>query len=347
MLKIAVVGCGLISRKKHLPAFLKLGQKAKVVALCDLNKETAKELAKVFKVKKVYTDFSKMLQEMKPDIVDISTQPATHAKLCLEALEKDCHVLSEKPFVLNAADCDAIIDAARKNNRKVCVIHNQIFNPAFIKAKDLISKGKLGKFLGMRIFLSTPLDYMSAKEAHWVHKLPGGVLAETGPHVVYMSLSFLNNIKKVYIHTKKHIRKFPWSRFEDCRIDLLADNGVSSITLLYGTNQWAAEVEIFTSRSILKIDLQNHLLLKYNRPGLALLSVAGSTFSLIYQTAQGIISNGLRYISGNYPDAHFTVISKFVESILNDTPSPVTLQEAGEVVRVMEMLFKNLKERPE
>ncbi|MFN2500332.1 MAG: hypothetical protein ABR557_14730, partial [Pyrinomonadaceae bacterium] len=47
----------------------------------------------------------------------------------------------------------------------------------------------------MRIMLSTPTDYMTSREDHWAHKLPGGVIGESGPHIVYMTLAFINPIR--------------------------------------------------------------------------------------------------------------------------------------------------------
>jgi len=342
MLKVAIVGCGLIVRKKHLPAFLKLKPKVEVVALCDLNESAARELAKIFNIKVVYTDYFKMLQEVRPDIVDIATSPSTHTKLGIEAIQNNCHVLLEKPIALNVEDCNTIIDTAKKYNRKVCVIHNQIFNPTFVKAKEIILKGKLGNFLGMRIMLSTPLNYMTSQNTHWAHRLPGGVLAETGPHAIYLSQAFLNNIKEVCVKAQKQIFEFSWSRFEDFRIDLLGDNGISSISLLYSSNQWSAEVEIFASKGILKLDLENHILLRYNRPKLNPFFIASSTLSLTYQIIRETVFNSLQYIFGKNFDPHFIIISKFIDTILNDTETPITLEEAREVVRVMEMLVKSL-----
>jgi predicted dehydrogenase len=343
MLKVAIVGCGMIVRKKHLPAFLKLRPEVEVAALCDLNQAQAKDLAESFNIKKVYTDFSQMLQEVRPDIVDICTPPSTHARLSTEAIQKNCHVLLEKPMALSVADCDAIIDAANKHNRKVCVIHNQIFNPAFVEARNIISQGKLGRFQGMKILFSTPLDYMTAKETHWAHQLPGGVLSETGPHAVYLSLAFLDHIKETMVRAKKQFPEFPWSRFEDFRIDLLAENGISSIALVYSSNQWVADVEIFASRGILKVDLENNLLVKYNRPELKPFSIGTSTLNSIYQITKGILANGIQYLCRMRTDTHYIIISRFIESVLNATLPPITPEEAREAVRVMELLVKDLK----
>jgi predicted dehydrogenase len=81
----------------------------------------------------------------------------------------------------SVAECDEIIAAADKANRCVSVAHSDLFYPSFTKAQQMVESGAIGKFRGMRIFLSTPIDYITSKPDHWAHKLPGGVLGETGP----------------------------------------------------------------------------------------------------------------------------------------------------------------------
>ncbi|MBI4335328.1 MAG: Gfo/Idh/MocA family oxidoreductase, partial [Candidatus Omnitrophica bacterium] len=275
----------------------------------------------------------------------ICTPPSTHAKLSVEAMRNNCHVLIEKPMALNVNDCDIIIDAAKKYNRKICVIHNQAFNPAFLKAGELISKKDIGNFLGMRIFLSTDVAYITSKRDHWAHKLPGGILGETGPHAVYLSLAFLNNVKRVCVHAGKHLPQFPWSRYEDFRIDLIADNGISSIYLACGSNQWAAEVDLVTRETILKVDLERRLIMRHNLKKLAPFSIGASMVSNAYQILRGCAVNAAGFVNGRDLDAHFAIISRFTESIVNNSPVPstVTPQRAREVARVMEMLVAELE----
>ena len=58
--------------------------------------------------------------------------------------------------------------------------------------------------MGMRVLsLTNKNEYMAHKD-HWVNKLPGGVISETGPHTVYMSLAFMNVVKDVYVLAKKN-----------------------------------------------------------------------------------------------------------------------------------------------
>jgi len=56
------------------------------------------------------------------------------------------------------------------------------------------------------------------------------------------------------------------------------------------------------------------------------------SFSILAST----LSTTLSVISGKFHNGHFTLIQRFIESIQNDTEPPVTLQEARDVVEVME-----------
>ena len=343
MFKVAIAGCGLIAVKKHIPAFLSIKNKVRISAVCDLNQALVKKAAENFNIRKAYASFTDMLLEEKPDIVDICTPPQTHADLAVLALECGAHAFIEKPMALVTQDCDRMIDAAKKYARKICIVHNQIFNPAFIKARELVTKGEVGDFLGMRILMSTPADYMTSKKDHWAHRLPGGVLGETGPHAVYLAEAILKNIHTADVRARKILPEYPWSDFEDFRINLSAENGTCSIMLAYGSNQWAANLDILGTRGMLKIDLQAQAVTKYKRPDLGAVTIGWSELSKLFQTSGSLCMNGLKHVLGKRKDAHRQAIRQFVDSILNNAPLPITASEGRETVRVMEMIIEKLK----
>jgi hypothetical protein len=101
----------------------------------------------------------------------------------------------------------------------------------------------------MRIHLSTPVDYTTSKPDHWAHKLPGGVFGESGPHVVYMILAYINPITEVQVLGRKLMPEYPWSPCEDYRLDLLGDAGVCAGSMIYTTKLWQAEVDIWSIRT--------------------------------------------------------------------------------------------------
>jgi predicted dehydrogenase len=344
-IRAVIIGSGLIAGKKHIPAFLKLTSKVELSAVCDLNLQAAQQLANRFGIPRSYGNVAEMLATEKPQLVDICTPPATHVKLALDAMKSGCNLLIEKPMALTVADCDRIVQAARDSGVKVCVGHSDLFYQPFIRARELVAQGAIGRFRGMRIFLSTPTDYMTSRQDHWAHKLPGGVIGESGPHIVYMTLAFLNPIRDVSVHAIKLMPEYPWSRFEDYRLTLVGDQGVSSVILCYTTNQWAAKVELLGDKGLLALDLENMTLLRYNRPELKAIPVGMGLLRESAQLAQGFVANLARYVSRLVNSTHDILISRFADSIINGTEPPVTAEEGREAVRVLSLIVDKLESK--
>src|ERR1700722_20078390 len=97
-LKIAVIGAGFISSNRHLPAWRALDSKVQLVGLSDLNREMGRKVADQFGIRNSYGDAAEMIAQEKPDVVDICTPPATHAKVASIAVDAGCHMLIEKPM---------------------------------------------------------------------------------------------------------------------------------------------------------------------------------------------------------------------------------------------------------
>ena len=347
-LKVGIVGCGFISKKWHIPCFLRLKQNVVIQAVCDLNKSLASSVAKEFSIAGAYSNLSEMLQKEDLDIVDICTPPQVHAPLAIEAMEKGCHILLEKPMALKVSDCDNMINIAKNGRLKLCVVHNEIFRPPLLKARELVEEGYIGKLTGMRWTRFTHrAEYMTLKN-HWVHKLPGGILGETGPHSVYTSLVFLNNIKNVDISAKKTL-EYPWVSFDYFNILLEGENANSSIIISHSSDNFVADVELFGTKGVLKMDLQNMILTKYKLNETKLVPLAISTLNASAQTIKSVILNAAKVMFTRDSLAlalgHALLIDKFVNSIINDQQTPVTAEEGRETVRIMENLINRLHKK--
>lgn len=342
-LKVGIVGCGLISQLRHIPAYKRIkGIKTQVV--CDLNENLARETAKKFNVPKFYTDTSKMFSEEDLDIVDICVPPQIHAPIAIEAMESGSHVIMEKPMALKASDCEKMIKIAEEKDLKLSVVHNDLFHPPFIKAKQLVQNGEIGEFRGMRIFLSTPKHDMIDLKDHWYHKLPGGVIGETGPHISYMSLEFLENIRNVDVFAKSFLN-YEWAPHDDFRIEIEAENGFSSVALTYTTNYWAATIDIIGSEALLHIDLDTMQLVKHKLDELSYMPVAKQSLGHVGQRVGSTLSTTLNVLSGRQKIGTDIVVEKFAESILNGTSLPVSAEDGLEATRLMEMIVHRYKEK--
>ena len=333
-IKVGIVGCGLIAKLRHIPAYRKM-RNVTVQAVCDLNEQLAKETAEEFKIPKFYTDTSKMFSDENLDIVDICVPPQIHAPIAIEAMKSGSNVIMEKPMALKVSDCEEMIEVSKENNVKLSVIHNKNFHSPFLKAKKLVKNGEIGEFVGLRMFLATPRWDMIDLKDHWYHKLPGGVIGETGPHIAYMSSEFIQNINEVDVYAKNYL-KHPWAPNDDFRIELLGDNGISSIILSCTPNYWVCDIDIIGTDAILRLDLNGMLITKHNLKELKYGCFIKYYLSEIGQIIKGIFKNAF----GSKKIGTDLVIEMFVKSILNNTELPVTAEEGKEAVRIMEMVVE-------
>jgi len=345
-LKVGIVGCGAIAGMRHIPAFARLKNRVTIQAVCDKNESLAKDTANKYRIPGAYSDLSPMLSKERLDIVDICTPPQVHTPLTLEAIENDCHVILEKPMALKASDCDEMVNASHKHNVKLCVIHNQLFYPPVIKARKLMANGAIGDFIGMRMLMSDPRDEMILREDYWIHKLPGGLLGETGPHAVYKSLAFIGEVKEVDIHARNFL-EHPWAPFDEFRIELVGERGNSSILISYPSNIRASSIDLLGTEGALHLDLLKMLVIHQgNSDSMKPAALARYSLSAASQIIGGVAGNILSVLTGTKKfSGHDAIIEGFIDSILNNQQPPVTGEEGRETTRVMEMIVGKLHEK--
>lgn len=344
-LKAAIVGSGFVAQKRHIPSFVRLREDVLLCALCDLNQGLATEVAKKFGIKHVYSNLSDMLSKEDLDIVDICTPPNAHATVAIEAMEQGCNVLMEKPMALSVPDCDKMISSAKKSGVKLSVVHNQKFYPPFIKAEEQVAAGAIGKIMGMRVLSLTNRNEYMVYENHWVHKLPGGVIGETGPHTVYMSLAFMDDVRDVSVHARKTL-DYPWILYDDYRIELEGTEITTSIYVSHAGDYTSSEVDLFGAEGVIKIYLESMLLTQSKLGELKPTSAALYSLSTAGQIVKGVASNVSRVAFRRPMLGHDIMIERFVDSIINDQPVPVAPEEGRETVRVMEMIVEKISSLP-
>ena len=110
--RVAVIGCGAISGN-HIAAIMNAGQS--ICALCDILPERAQKMIEKHALKNVsvYTDYQTLLDTERPDAVHICTPHDLHAPMAIAALEKNRHVLCEKPLSLSVEQLHDLKQAVR------------------------------------------------------------------------------------------------------------------------------------------------------------------------------------------------------------------------------------------
>src|SRR3954463_13502495 len=95
MIKAALIGTGQIARQ-HLGCLRNLPD-VKVAGVCDLSPAMAESAAERFGVREWFTDHRRMFDDVRPDVVHITTPPPSHFPLAMAALDAGAHVVVEKP----------------------------------------------------------------------------------------------------------------------------------------------------------------------------------------------------------------------------------------------------------
>ena len=343
-LRIGIVGAGLITTVKHLPSIKKLQHKCSLVALCDINKEVLIKLKNEYSINNIYTDVNQMLSNENIDIVHINTPPSTHKEIAQLCLEKKVNVLMEKPMATNYQDCLDLIEVASNNGVKIMVGHSELFYPPILRMKKTIADGLLGEVRGMNIFRSTPKSYMTSVKNHWANKLPGGVIGETGPHLVYLSLEFIGQPIEVYSLGRKIITDYSWTPYDDYRIILQGDKVTSSISSIYTSDHWGAQLIVWGDDGLIICDFQTMNFKFQKRPKLS------NKFNLGYDeiisgmnTIYSVIKTGVNTKFRRYKNTHEYLIEGFVDSVIKGTSPPITGEDGAKTVQVLEKIVKSLE----
>ncbi|MDD3887098.1 MAG: Gfo/Idh/MocA family oxidoreductase [Victivallaceae bacterium] len=114
-MRVAVIGCGMIY-EEHMEAYACLSDSVEVVAAVDIKPDRLDVMERDWKIprSRLYTDWKKMLAEVKPDGVDICLPNYLHCPAAVDAFAAGCHVMVEKPMALNVAECEVMMKAAQK-----------------------------------------------------------------------------------------------------------------------------------------------------------------------------------------------------------------------------------------
>jgi predicted dehydrogenase len=167
-----IIGVGDVTELKSGPAFYKT-EHSKLTAVMRRNAEKAADYAKRHKVEKWYSNGSELINDSNIDAVYIATPPDSHAKYAIEAMRAGKPVYVEKPMARNYSECKEMLKVSEETGMPIWVAYYRRTLPAFLKAKELIESGMIGKPLMVNVKLYKQADErnQTKEEMHW-HVFP-------------------------------------------------------------------------------------------------------------------------------------------------------------------------------
>jgi predicted dehydrogenase len=143
----AIVGLGSLAINQILPAFARC-EKSKVVAFVSGHPDKANKLALRYGVdaKNIYNyqNYDSIKDNPEVDIIYIVLPNGMHAEYTIRGLQAGKHVLCEKPMANTPEDCQQMIDAGKKANRKLMVAYRCRYEPFNQEAIRLARSKELG-----------------------------------------------------------------------------------------------------------------------------------------------------------------------------------------------------------
>jgi predicted dehydrogenase len=181
-IKTALIGYGKAAFM-HAEALRNIPE-VEFAAVYGRNLEKATAFAGRYNVK-AYDRLAEMVTKEKIGVVIICTPHPDHRAGAIEAMEAGAHVLVEKPLASSLEDCDAMIAAAARTNKKLGVVSQRRFFPSAIRIKNAIDEGKIGTpMLGSVVMLGwRDQNYYEGDpwRGTWDGE-GGGVLVNQAPH---------------------------------------------------------------------------------------------------------------------------------------------------------------------
>lgn len=195
MINIALIGCGTMGRT-HANSYKKI-ENAKLVGVCDINIEKARNVADI-NGSQVYTTLEDMLKKEQIDIVDICLPTYMHKDYAIAAMCAKKHVFCEKPIALNIEDANEMVRVADEEKVKFTVGHVVRFFPAYKHAVDKIKQGKIGVPKLIRATRNQGFPKWSWEGWYWDYKKSGGPILDLIIHDFDWVNYYFGDVERVY-----------------------------------------------------------------------------------------------------------------------------------------------------
>ncbi|MFH1539453.1 MAG: Gfo/Idh/MocA family oxidoreductase [bacterium] len=149
-IRIGLVGAGGIALTSHLPWY-RLHPGVRLAAVADTDEKKLRLARRAFGIPRGFSDASELFASGEVDAVDICTPPWCHEEQVAGAAAAGLHILCEKPLGLNAAQTRRMLKAVGEAGVILQVGFQKRFNPGFIKMREMIRDGRIGKVTGARV----------------------------------------------------------------------------------------------------------------------------------------------------------------------------------------------------
>lgn len=323
-IKWGVLGASKIAIEKVIPAMSNHGQ-FEVNAIASRNLGKAKAAAEKLDIPRFFGSYEDLIQDPDIDAVYIPLPNDLHVDYTLKCIEAGKHVLCEKPLSLKAEEIESLIKARNKHQVKVGEAFMVKSHPQWIKTKEMVQKGELGKVSLVHGFFSyhnTKPENIRNKPEHG-----GGAIWDIGCYPVFTSRYVLGEEPVRVVASLDYDKDFGTDKIASAILQFPSARVVFSVSTQLVPYQ---RMQFFGDKKEMEVRIP------FNAPPDKPCEI---------RIHQGDIFNE------NFETLTFDTCSQytlqaeaFTRAITEDTEVPVSLENAMANARVLEAIFQSAKE---
>ncbi len=337
-MKYALIGCGRISTN-HIKAAVENG--LEIVAVCDIHLQHMEQLLSKHNLCedtsiRRYTDYKKMIEENEIDVISIATESGLHAEIALYCIAHKVHVIIEKPMAMSIEDARRIIELSEKYNVKVSACHQNRFNIAVQKMRQVLEKGRFGKIShgSVHVRWNRNKDYyiQAPWRGTWVQD--GGALMNQCIHGIDLLRWMMGDeIESVYGVTKQQFHTY--LEAEDIGMAVVKFKNGAVATIEGTTNVYPQNLE--------------ETLYLFGEKGTVKLGGKSTNKIEVWDFAEGTKADeqnrGLEEVTNNvYGNGHTSLFADVIDAIKNDRKPYVDAYAGLRALELVLAIYKSQKE---
>lgn len=336
-MRYGLIGCGRIAAN-HVKAVI--NNKLEFVAACDINEDKIDTLLAQYHLEnneeiKHYTDYIKMIQENKMDIVSIATESGLHAEIAVFCIESGINVIIEKPMALSLREADEIIELSEKRHVKVAVCHQNRFNVAVQKMRSALESGRFGPIShgSVHVRWNRNEDYYTQAPWRGTWEQDGGTLMNQCIHGIDLLRWMMGeDVEKVYGATRQRFHSY--LEAEDVGMAILEFKNGSIATIEGTTNVYPQNLE--------------ETLYLFGKNGTVKLGGKSTNnidvWDFADETEADRENKGLKEVTGNvYGNGHSALFADMVDAIECNREPYVNAEAGRRALEIVLAIYKSQK----
>ena len=328
MINIALVGIGRIGLVHAETINKKLSGKVNLSLFVDTVSKDLEDKAKQYNAK-YSRSLDECLSDSSIDAVILCTPTNTHTESIIKTLNAGKHIFCEKPIATNIADHLKVIEASKKSDKKLMVGFNRRFDHNYKAIKDRIDLGEIGNIQLIKL-----TNYDSPFPNIEFLKTSGGIYLDLCIHDLDLISYFTESAKDEPVELFASGSAFlmpELSKFGD------VDTTIVTVKMKSGA------MATITASRFANYGYDQRAEVHGEKGALSCTNDTSNT--LVISTSDGITHDKpLHFFLERYMDAYRTEIEMFMDAVINNKETPVTIEEAYQSLLLAKAAKKSLEE---